>query len=297
MMDQSPLVSVIIPCYNNYNEPYLRECFNSIKQQTYSNIEVIVIDDGSENKASDLLIKLGEEYHFIFEKQVNKGISGALNTGIRNHAKGKYIAMMGSDDYWVSSKIETQVKYMESINDKIAACCTWGYFIYENDVSKPTPRLTKLLKSTDLTFSALLKFNNIMQISVMIRANVFKEIGLFDERSVVEDWDMWLRITDRYEFGYIPEPLVYYRRHSDNLSNYFEKLYNSMKYILNKWKEKEGQKQSLNHVEITAINYFARDRKLKALKIALANFQCADKRLYWRGILKIFVPKFLYIKK
>src|ERR1044071_4273021 len=119
-LDQPSLVSVIIPCYNNNNEQYLRECFDSVIQQTYSHLELIIIDDGSTNGASELLQKLKEEYNFILEKQINKGISGALNTGIK-HARGKYVAMMGSDDYWPLNKIELQVAFMEQNN--VAASC------------------------------------------------------------------------------------------------------------------------------------------------------------------------------
>lgn len=296
-MIQNPLVSVIIPCYNNDNEQFLRECFDSVVHQTYSPIQMIVIDDGSTNGASTLLEKLQKEYNFILEKQINRGISGALNTGITKHARGKYIAMLGSDDYWASNKIELQVQFMESANDNVVASCTRGYYIFENDPSKPTPRLTRLLKPRELQFENLLMRNCIMVISVMIRQDIFNELGLFDENSAIEDWDMWLRITDKYEMGFVPEPLVYYRRHSNNMSNYFDKGYDSMKYIINKWKGRKGQKQSLNQIELAGINNFARYRKAKALKIAITNVQCADRRLYWRGIFKTFLPGFIYRKK
>lgn len=292
-----PLVSVIVPCYNNNNERYLRDCFDSIINQTYSPIQLIVIDDGSTDGTSALLEKLQIEYDFILEKQKNKGISGALNTGIKKYAKGKYIAMMGSDDYWALNKLAVQVTYMESAGSNVAASCTWGYWIYENIPSRPTPRLTRQLKPSDLSFEGLLKSNSIMQISVMIRKEIMDQIGLFDENSAVEDWDMWLRIAHDYVFGYIPEPLVYYRRHSFNLSNYFDKLYDSHVYIVGKWKGEKGQQQSMNQVQINGINYFSRHKKIKALKIALTNIQCANSILYWRGVFKVLLPSFLYPRK
>lgn len=292
-MQATPLVSVIIPCYNNNNEQYLRECFDSVVQQTYPHLELIVIDDGSTNGASELLERLKPEYNFILQKQINKGISGALNTGITKLAKGKYIAMMGSDDFWPRNKVELQVRFMEE--NAIAASCTRGYYVYDGEQSPPRP--VKLFKQEDFSFSSLLWNNNINQISVMLRRDIFDDIGLFDENSAVEDWDMWLRITDKYEFRYIPEPLFYYRRHAQNLSNYFDKLYDSHKYIVGKWKGREGQRQSLNKVHLNGIHFFARDKKLRALKIAVTNFQCANTFSYWKGVLKIFVPVFLYPRR
>lgn len=291
-MDQILLVSVIIPCYNNNNEQYLRECFDSVVHQTYSAVELIVIDDGSTNGASELLQKLKEEYHFILQKQVNKGISGALNTGVRS-AKGRYIAIMGSDDYWPLNKIELQVAFMEQ--NKIAASCTWGCYVYDDPLIKPRP--VKLFQQEDFTFCSLLRNNNINQVSVMLRRDIFDIVGLFDEKSVVEDWDMWLRIADKFEFRYIPELLFYYRRHAQNLSNYFDKLYDSHRYIVGKWRGRKGQKQSLQKVHLNGMHFFARDKKLKALKIAFINIRGANTSSYWKAILKIFVPVFLYPKR
>lgn len=294
-MYQPPLVSVIIPCYNNENEKFLRECFESVLHQTYSPIQLIVIDDGSTNGASAILNKLSLEYHFILEKQQNKGISGALNTGIVNHAKGKYIAIMGSDDYWALNKIEKQVAFMETADDNLAACCTRGYYKFENDPSKPTPRLTRLHKPDELTFEFLLQRNWILQMSVMIKRYVLDEIGLFDEKSAIEDWDMWLRITDKYKMGFVSEPLVYYRRHANNMSyDYNIAWYDSMKYIIHKWRDREGYQQSINSIELSAINNFARHQKAKAFSIAVKNLQCANKWLYWRGLFKILIPGFVF---
>lgn len=297
-MADKPLVSVVIPCYNNFSEIFLRECFNSIIHQTYPNIQLIIIDDGSVDEASALLEKLKTEYHFILEKQINKGISGALNTGITKYAKGKYVSILGSDDFWELNKIEKQVAFMENANPGIVACCTQGYYVFDNDPSRPTPRLTRLLKEKEFSFDGLILGNNILQISVMIKKEIFDEIGLFDEKSTMEDWDMWLRIADKYLWAYIPEPLVYYRRHSNNLSNYFTvKWYNSLKYTINKWRDRKGYAASMNTIAISGINNFARYQKLKAFEIAAKNIQCAGKWLYWRGVFKIFAPGFIYLKK
>jgi len=295
-MNQKPLVSVIIPYYNNDNERFLRECFDSVAHQTYSSVEFIVIDDGSTEKASALLEKFQKKYQFILKKQMNKGICGALNTGIKQ-ANGKYVAYMGADDYWALNKIELQVQLLENADQSVVGCCTRAYFVYENDPSKPVPRLTRVLTQADLTFNGLLRENCIIASSMMIKREIFDEIGLFDKKSVLEDWDMWLRITDKFQLTYLPEPLTYHRRHLNNRSNRFDKeMYETLKYILNKWKGKEGQNQSLNQIELLAISKFSRHKKLYALKLVLSNLQCANKLSYWKGFFKIFVPVFFFPK-
>ncbi|MFZ1799699.1 MAG: glycosyltransferase family 2 protein [Chitinophagaceae bacterium] len=296
-MNEQPLVTVIVPYYNNDNEKFLHACFNSIKNQSYASIELIVVDDGSSEKAASMLREFQAEYTFLLLKQKNKGISGALNTGIQ-HANGKYISCIAADDFWAREKIEQQVNYLESAGPEVAACCTNGYYVFENDPSKTAPSLNRILQPGDLTFEGILKLNAVMAISVMIRKEIFSEIGLFDENSVIEDWDMWLRLTDKYVMGYLPAPLVYYRRHSNNRSNNFDKSwYDSVYYIFQKWKHKNGQREAVINLKLAALNNFSRHQKLAALKIACSNPQLLNHWLYWRGFFKILIPGFLYSKK
>jgi len=296
-MTHLPLVSVVISSYNNFNESYLRECFDSVVNQTYKNIELIIIDDGSEEDASVLLRKLQPEYHFILEKQNNKGVSGGLNTGITKYARGKYIATMGSDDYWALDKIEKQVSYMEAAPDEVGACCTGGYYIYMNNRAKRTPRLTRTLQAEEVRFKGLLLQNHILQMSMMMKRTVLDNVGLFDENSILEDWDMWLRIAYKYKIAYLPDALCYYRRHTTNTSNAFTlKWYEALLHTINKWKDKEGYQQSLETIQLSAINNFTRDHKRRALKIIVSNVRYANRWLYWRAVLKLFVPAVVYKK-
>lgn len=295
LMTHQPLVSVVISSYNNFNESYLRECFDSVVNQTYKNIELIIIDDGSADEASAILRKLQPVYHYKLEKQKNKGLSGGLNTGISKYAGGKYIAIMGSDDYWTPNKIEKQVDYFEAAPEDVAACCTGGYYVYMDNPARPTPRLARTLQQEEVSFKGLLLQNHILQMSVMMKREVLNEVGLFDEESYVEDWDMWLRIANRYKIGYLPDALCYYRRHASNMSNAYNiKHYNAFLHTINKWKDMEGYQQSLATIQLSAINNFTRDHKQKALIIILSNVQYANKWLYWRGVLKLLIPGFVY---
>ncbi|HNP23915.1 MAG TPA: glycosyltransferase [Panacibacter sp.] len=297
MERESPLVSVVIPYYNNDNEAYLRACFGSVLNQTHAPVELIVVDDGSTEEAAAMLDMLQPEYGFRLIRQKNKGVSAALNEGLKQ-ATGKYLAFMGADDYWASGRLAAQVAFLEAAPATVAACCSRGYYVFENDPARPDPVLTRLLSKEDVGFDRLLQRNHILAISVMIRASVMEELGGFDPKSVIEDWDMWLRITDRYEMAFLPEPLAYYRRHGHNHSNGLDKKsYDSVKYLLGKWKNKPGYSAAIAALELSAMNNFSRFQKMTAVKVAFRNTRYVTRWLYWRGLFKIFIPSFFFDKK
>lgn len=108
----SPLVSIVVPCYNHAN--YVRETIESIVNQTYKNIELVVIDDGSTDNSVEIIQKLAKNYNFTFIYRPNKGLSATLNEGM-NLSKGKYFCACAcaSDDLYIIDKIEKKVKFME----------------------------------------------------------------------------------------------------------------------------------------------------------------------------------------
>ncbi|MGG8363830.1 glycosyltransferase family 2 protein, partial [Bacillus cereus] len=111
MMEQKQLVSVVIPLYNT--EKYIEETMQSILDQTYKNIEIVIVDDGSKDQSPSIVKNLAEKYpgQVKYVHQKNQGVSVARNTGIEN-ASGEYIAFLDSDDLWHPTKIEKQVESM-----------------------------------------------------------------------------------------------------------------------------------------------------------------------------------------
>ena len=107
-MKDNPLVSVVVPCYNH--ESYVEKAIISVVNQSYSNIDLIVVDDGSNDKTPDIITKLKREHNFTFLLQENVGVCRTINNAIKKHSKGKYIALLASDDYWDEKKIEKQVR-------------------------------------------------------------------------------------------------------------------------------------------------------------------------------------------
>lgn len=206
-----PKVSVIIPTYNR--AAYIIRTLDSVFAQTFTDYEVIVIDDGSTDNTSEVLKPCLDRITCI--RKVNGGQGSARNAGI-SMAKGEYIAFLDSDDLWLPAKLETQVRFMDDHPEygmTFAACEVIddaGNVIGDWD------------RPVDFTFDAiLLRGNFIMIPTVIVRNEVFDQVGLFDEARdliSVEDYDMWLRIGLRYRIGFVDAILAMYRFHSGNIS-------------------------------------------------------------------------------
>lgn len=223
-----PLVSVIIPAYNI--EKYIRESIDSALSQTYQNIEIIIVDDGSidgTKKVIEPYIKNGK-VKYIYQE--NKGLAGARNTGIKN-SKGDFIALLDSDDIFLPQKIERQVKVLED-NPNFGICyCDLLHFTdrlassFEASRAGTNPREFfhhRYQYPSGNLFKALLEKQFINPLTVVVRKSIFNKFGLFDERlRRSEDWELWLRFAyTGIGFYYLNEILAYYRiRNVGNLSS------------------------------------------------------------------------------
>lgn len=197
-----PLVSVIIPTFNRWS--YLRQTIDSVLEQTYSNIEIIVVDDGSTDETSDCLQSYGDRIRVI--SQANRGGTVARNVGIAA-AKGDYLTFLDHDDLMLPKKLERQVKFLESNPQLGAVHCRWQYIDPQGDV------LEKIgpLPEGDL-FKTLVLGCFLWSGAPVIRRESFERVGLFDESIWSSDWDMWLRLAQSgCRFGCVQEILGAYR--------------------------------------------------------------------------------------
>jgi len=207
----SPKVSVIVPTYNRADR--LERALNSIVSQTCQDFELIVVDDGSTDKTSQLMKSFPKAQYFYIKK--NSGVSKARNVGLA-FAKGELICFLDSDDLWKEKKIQIQSLWLE--NNKDSQICYTDEIWVRNGVRvNPMNRHRKY--SGDI-FRHCLGLCIVSPSSVMIRAKLFDEIGNFDESlPACEDYDLWLRIASKYAFHFIEEPLIIkYGGHSDQLS-------------------------------------------------------------------------------
>lgn len=225
-------VSVIVPCYNH--EKYIEECINSIIGQTYQDIELIVIDDGSTDRSPEILRRMSEKYGFYYEQQKNMGLPATLNKAIRI-ASGEYISPVASDDTFAPNKIELLMNEFLGLDGSYAVVCGDANFIDENSLvinqqnesTEPVSVVRHYIensvsaKSFNLNedfgkYESLLLFNCIPVLSTIIRKTALLEVGLYDENIHIEDWNMWLKLSQNYRFHYIDLPVANYRLHDYN---------------------------------------------------------------------------------
>ena len=207
----SDLVSIIIPFFNE--DEYFESCINSILKQTYSNYEIIIVDDGSEKKFKDKLARYLNLYPNLIKiitHDTNKGVSSARNSGI-SVAQGEYIAFIDSDDEWMPNKLEHQL----SIIKKNSLDFIHGsYFILDENEN-----FKGLNKATNMNYKKLLSSCDIGLSTVMIKTALCKKYE-FSKISTKEDYILWLQLSKNIPILFGDEQIVcIYRKKIDSLSN------------------------------------------------------------------------------
>ena len=207
------LVSVVIPCYNA--EKYLVESIDSIINQSYTNLEIICIDDCSTDNTLNLLNIIAEKDSrlVILHNSENLKISKTLNRGIE-YAHGAYIARMDADDISLPTRIEKQVDFLER-NPHIDICGTSCEII---DINKNViGKLYYLLNSEEI--KAMLLFESgFAHPTVMFRKRIYEVIGGYSDSMPIEDFEYWIRIAKNNAMANLPHILLLYRWHGNNVS-------------------------------------------------------------------------------
>lgn len=211
---QLEMVSVVIPTFNRVH--LLERAINSVLTQTNNNFELIVVDDGSTDNTLSLLSPKFPQVHWIHQQ--NSGVSKARNRGILQ-AKGKWIALLDSDDVWHPQKLELQLKFIQK-TPSILFCHTDEQWI-RNEVKVNPP--SYLNKTNEQIFINSLDRCIICPSSVLMHKSILEKVGLFDEKlPVCEDYDLWLRLLISHDIAYLPQKLVTkYGGHKDQLSTQY----------------------------------------------------------------------------
>lgn len=201
-------VSIIIPFYNC---SYLSQAIESALKQTYSNIEIIVVDDGSTMHVDQLKPYVDRGLVTCIRKE-NGGTASALNEGIRA-ATGDYFCWLSSDDFFLPEKVQRQLEFME----RKGLRASFMSFHFINEHSQVVSGAMEYPFADRLLFYKKLKNNcPVNGCTVMLDMRIFKEMGYFDESlPYTHDYDFWLRLVQHYDFEYIPLSLLYYRVHSE----------------------------------------------------------------------------------
>jgi glycosyltransferase involved in cell wall biosynthesis len=216
LKDHTPLVSIVIPVYNAAN--YISETLNSVFAQTFTNYELIVVNDGSPD--TDELEQVLQPYlsRIVYIKQPNRGVSAARNTGIRS-ARGAFYAQLDADDLWEPEYLAKQLQYLER---NPAIDLVYPNAVIFNENSKAVVEFMKVCPSQgEPTFESLVREQCTVMTSVTARMEAIRQTGVFDESLPgCEDFDLWLRFTKLGgRIGYHREILAKYRRREGGLSS------------------------------------------------------------------------------
>lgn len=221
-----PVISVVLPTYNREN--VISRAVESVLCQTYENIELIIVDDGSSDNTKEIIENYKDKIKYI--KQDNAGASSARNNGIRQ-SQGEYIAFLDSDDQWNCNKLQLQYEFFTS-NDVALVSTGSNTYLEDGSLKKiyPSKINTKPIKS----FKDVFIHPYLGTPTVMVKRNAILSEGGFDETlRTAEDIDLFLRISSHNKIGYIDKNLVNIYLSSDGLSTGLDSYEDNLK-VLNK---------------------------------------------------------------
>ena len=251
-------ISVIIPTYNRKHT--LQRAIDSVLAQTFKPYEIIIVDDGSKDGTKEWLLQNYPSVQYIH--QPNNGVSSARNKGIQI-SQGSWIALLDSDDEWMPEKLEYQSRFIE-VNRNSSFCHTNEIWI-RNGVR--VNQMKKHKKYGGDIFKHCLDICRISPSSAIIKKDVFEEVGAFDESlTVCEDYDLWLRVTAKFNILFLDEPLIKkYGGHLDQLSRVPEGIeqyrIRSLEKILSMGSLTETQFRSAKDMLIHKLNIYAKGLK------------------------------------
>ena len=238
----TPLVTIAIPCYNH--AVFVQDSIRSVINQTYKNIELIIIDDGSTdqsvNKIKEMLIECEQRFtRFEFRDRPNKGLCNTLNEALE-WAQGDYFCVIASDDQMLPEKTSLQISSFKSD--------TVGVFGGVNIINNKNQILSSRVREYSETGfeDILLNKHDLPASSQMFKTDILRQVGGYNPNVKVEDWDLLLRMSKlNKKMVYIPQLLINYRKHDSNISSENTFMYTEMIKILDQYVDEPKYAQAL----------------------------------------------------
>lgn len=262
-MIYKPLVSVIIPTFER-SPNLIDRSIKSALNQTYSNLEIIVIDDSTNtykkrNEVEKYLNSLKDDRLIYIKHNENMGANVARNNGIR-HSKGEFCAFLDDDDEWELNKIELQLNKIIESNSGLVYC---KGKVIDDKTGEVKPLNNKLKRGfifEDLIYNNFIGGNSF----VLIRKNVINEVGHFNESMLSnQDWELFLRVSQNYKIEYVEEYLVNYYNHSDHrISTNPSKKLQGWECLFDLYSSYlEGNPKVQNYWELNMISIYFKNKK------------------------------------
>jgi alpha-1,3-rhamnosyltransferase len=287
MSENQPLVTVIIASYNH--APYIEACIQSVLRQTYPNVELLVVDDGSKDDSVERISRLQAEHGFDFQVQQNQGLTHTLNAAIKR-AKGSLIVPFGSDDIMLEERLAKQVAYMEG-KPEVGICAGNIELIDAQGELFPEKRQRR-----DVPFRRL-DFDDVFMErkpyppapTLMFRKEALEKVGGFDPEIRLEDLLIELKITHAgYYIDCLGEVLARYRKHASN-------SYKNHRFMIDSILRTYALFQDHPQYEFVRTRFLSsmflkcsnRDRVLARELLAQIPFKRWSKKT-WRGLMRLY---------
>lgn len=229
MNESDVRVSVLLPTYNRAD--ILPRAIESVLAQTFRDFELLVVDDGSTDDTEEIVESYDDDRIRYVRLEKNRGSAPARNVGIER-SRGEFVAFQDSDDEWKARKLEKQVRRAES-NPEAGVVYT-GFRRISGDVEQYVPDPAVGRRTGDLS-QQLLKYNLIDISTSLVRSEYLTRVGGLDERMpLLQDWDLWIRISEHTKFELVDEPLVNVHLQADSMSNDHDALIEAKTRLLEK---------------------------------------------------------------
>lgn len=207
-----PLVTVIIPCYNH--AAYVVRAVTSVLKQDYPAIQLVVIDDGSTDSSVARLEELARDRPFTIVQQENRGICRTLNRAVREFAKGEWIAILASDDFWRHDKIRLQMEALTKVPEA-RFCFSQAREFHDEELAEEGRVFPSAIRQGHVVNYVFVR-QHVPAGTIVFARSLFDELGGFDEMLREEDWDFVIRSAAASPFCAVAQPLLYYRAHAGN---------------------------------------------------------------------------------
>ena len=230
---ETPKVSVIIITYNRAQ--WLKTAMQTVLDQTFEDFELLIINDGSSDDTENTVESFCDPRVRYVKHAQNQGEGVARNTGMQ-HAKGEYIAFLDDDDEWFPNKLQLGVELLDSQPKQVGLVHS-ALINFHADSSDEVEKGSPVEQVSGKVFEKLMEETFVTLSTVMARKAGFDTVGRFDlSIPAIRDYDMWVRISKKYEFAYIDLPLVKYRIHRDSITHNFRLQIRGREAFLNKYK-------------------------------------------------------------
>lgn len=235
------VVGVILPCYNE--EDWVAGAIESVLAQTYEEFELLIVDDGSTDRTIDVVEEFSDS-RIDYVQQVNGGHASALNTGL-NSLDTDYYAFIDADDRWHADKLEKQIALLKSTAATLVHTNAEYVDVDDTPIGKHHDEHPPTSTNREEMLRDLFLNNFVLTPTVACHRSAIDEKRFNEELYANADHDMWLRVAEDNEIGYVDEILIQYRVHDGNISKNYEKLFEDRKTVARRFSERNQLPEAL----------------------------------------------------